>query len=155
MYVLGGSGGSNSVWSSSDGATWSQVAATAEWSGRYGHGSVVLDNKIYVMGGMGGGMFLNDVWSSSDGGSTWVVVGTAAWNGRRQFPCIVYENKIVVFAGYANAYYHDVWYLEPPLSTVIVPVSNVTNAVKTGVIAGWVALNAGLLGYGVLNYHGN
>jgi hypothetical protein len=46
---------------------WIQSASSAPWSGRYGHTSVVFDNKIWVIGGYNGNNLLNDIWYSSDG----------------------------------------------------------------------------------------
>ncbi len=76
MWILGGqyySGATrsyyNDVWSSVDGITWLQETAAAPWSMRHAHKSVVLNDKMWVMGGhnggSGSGAFLNDVWSAS------------------------------------------------------------------------------------------
>jgi hypothetical protein len=61
MWVLGGFVAGD-VWSSSDGAQWTQTTALAPWiaaySARWGHTSAVFNNKIWVMGGN----LNNDVW---------------------------------------------------------------------------------------------
>ena len=63
----------NDVWRSTDnGATWTQMNASAGWSTRSGHSSVAMpDGSIVLMGGNGGGMSLkNDVWRVSPVGSS-------------------------------------------------------------------------------------
>ena len=78
IWVMGGYDGNyrNDVWSSTDGKTWTQVDAAAEWEVRYGHTSVVFPpdgagKKIWVIGGTDVDYDdLNDVWSS-DNGQTW------------------------------------------------------------------------------------
>ena len=43
------------VWcSTDDGITWTQVCQSAQWEGRQGHSTVVLDGFVYLMGGFGG-----------------------------------------------------------------------------------------------------
>jgi len=66
--VMGGYDGSrkNDVWWSTDGITWTQATASAGWSGRHGHTSVVYDGKMWVMGGTDGS-YKRDVWRSTDG----------------------------------------------------------------------------------------
>jgi hypothetical protein len=57
------------VWASSDeGRTWTQVCQTAQWEGRQGHATVVLDGHVYLMGGFGGSSRFNDLWKSTDCG---------------------------------------------------------------------------------------
>ena len=56
------------VWSSTDGAHWTQAATTVAFSGRYAQTSVVYKGDLWVIGGnVGLAPFLNDVYSSSDG----------------------------------------------------------------------------------------
>ena len=62
-----GSGSKNDVWWSTDyGATWKLLNASAGWSARYLHSSVVLpDGSIVLLGGQDhGGSLKNDVWRS-------------------------------------------------------------------------------------------
>ena len=63
----------NDVWRSTDmGATWSQVTASAEWTGRLGHSSVVMpDGSIVMMDGWIGYVpYKNDVWRFMPVGSS-------------------------------------------------------------------------------------
>ena len=60
MWVLGGHDDSrlNDVWHSRDGNNWEQVTDDAAWSDRWGHASLVYDNKMWLLGGLN----KNDVW---------------------------------------------------------------------------------------------
>ena len=41
------------VWASSDrGKSWTQVCHAAPWEGRQGHTCAVLDNEVYLLGGV-------------------------------------------------------------------------------------------------------
>jgi hypothetical protein len=67
MWVMGGSGdlGSNlnDVWSSPDGTNWTQVTNAAAWSARYSPAGVVLNDRIWLMGGVySSTVYTNDVW---------------------------------------------------------------------------------------------
>jgi len=68
MWILGGlslEGGVydfNDVWSSSDGKNWFQATAAAPWGSRYGHGALVFDNKMWVLGGITETSWHEDVW---------------------------------------------------------------------------------------------
>ena len=99
MYILGGFGiladkvslgYKNDVWSSTDGQTWVEETAAAEWSARSEHQTVSLDGKIYVLGGIGESGNAGDVWSSADG-KTWTqeVMDPDLW-GRNRFAAEVF-----------------------------------------------------------------
>jgi PKD repeat protein len=73
------------------GVEWTQATASAEWGGRYGHTSVVYDDKMWVMGGLGGG---RDVWWSTDG-ITWTqATASAEWGWRYGHTYFVYDDKM-------------------------------------------------------------
>jgi len=90
--------------------TWVQATNSAAWSARYGHASVVYDNKMWVMGGDAGGP-KNDVWYSTDG-ITWTqATASAEWSERFGSTSIVYNNKMWVIGGWGyNVELNDVWY---------------------------------------------
>jgi len=72
MWIIGGrdveTGYINDVWQSSDGITWTQVTASAEFSERVLHSVVVFDDKMWVIGGFGNTVGeLSDTWYSEDG----------------------------------------------------------------------------------------
>jgi len=66
MWVIGGYDGSlkNDVWYSIDGISWTQATASAAFSTRYSHSSLVYQSKMWVIGGYDGGGHENDVWYS-------------------------------------------------------------------------------------------
>ena len=117
IWVMGGSDGKilNDVWSSPDGAKWTQVDNAAKWPARYYHNSLVFDpdrngERIWVLGGFNGND-LNDVWSSKDG-STWTEStppGEASkktdgadanwWKPRYFSGSAVFQNKIWIAGG--------------------------------------------------------
>ena len=99
MYILGGFGiladkislgYKNDVWSSTDGQTWEEETAAAEWSARSEHQTVSLGGKIYVLGGIGESGNAGDVWSSADG-KTWTqeMMDPDLW-GRNRFAAEVF-----------------------------------------------------------------
>ena len=87
IWVMGGDDDTdnfNDVWSSPDGAIWTESTPpndkdgnpvtkdnTNWWTARYSHTSVVFNSKIWVLGGgKDNSNLFNDVWSSPDG-KTW------------------------------------------------------------------------------------
>ena len=87
IWVMGGRDKKylNDVWSSADGANWTESTPPGDatkdtdggdgkaanwWTARRTHTSVVFKDKIWVLGGRDSTGTLNDVWSSADG-STW------------------------------------------------------------------------------------
>jgi prepilin-type N-terminal cleavage/methylation domain-containing protein len=83
------------------------------WQSRYGHTSVVYDNKIWVLGGEATGVGLrNDVWSYN--GTNWTLVkphnatDSNMWSPRRYHSSLVYDNKMWIMGSDART--NDVWY---------------------------------------------
>jgi len=70
-YYYVGLYNNNDVWRSTDyGATWTEVNASAGWSARVYHSSVIMpDGSIVLMGGYGSNGFDNDVWRFKPAGS--------------------------------------------------------------------------------------
>ena len=134
IWVMGGNDGSrkNDVWSSSDGAAWTNANARGpavdpsadpvvyneHWSARSGHAAVVLGDKIWILGGViGRRARANDVWSSSDG-TDWTqttVMGTQAmgthWSARQNHVAVTFNNEMWVLGGSTgtSALLNDVW----------------------------------------------
>lgn len=121
IWVLGGlnylAGEYGDVWSSPDGVNWTQHAATGQtghWSARTGLQTVVFNNRLWVLGGLGlmSSSVLNDVWSSVDG-VNWVQESTAAgWSGRGIGDSVVFDNRMWMLGGSdltLNNGKNDVW----------------------------------------------
>ena len=120
IWVIGGySNNDNSniyeedVWYSSDGINWTVATEAAPWSGRFGHTSVVFDNKIWVIGGSSSSDgYKEDVWYSSDGSNWTAATENASWSGRSNHSSVVFDDKIWVIGGYSSSgsREEDVWY---------------------------------------------
>lgn len=127
MWVMGGWHGgrlphasaSNSVWSSTDGATWKLETEAAGWSPRMCGGLVVHQDRLWIMGGTQKYYFgeesdlKNDVWSTADGITWEQMTEQAPWSPRAYIAPVVLNGKIYVFGGgnYLPKYevHNDVW----------------------------------------------
>ncbi len=100
----------NDVWSSTDGVSWSQIAASSSWGARSDFGHLVFNNKMWILGGlMDGTTRKNDVWSSTDG-ITWTEeTASANWGIRAQFGYTVFNNKMWIMGGTNGVKLNDVW----------------------------------------------
>ena len=111
----------NDVWRSTDnGATWTQMTASAGWTARCAHSSVVLpDGGIVLMGGMDNvnSYKNNDVWRSTDNGATWMqMTASAGWTIRcYQTSGVMPDGSIVLMggSGIVNGNKNDVWRFMP------------------------------------------
>ena len=105
----------NYSWNFDSYSVWTQVTSSASWSARNAHTSVVFDNKMWVIGGVGGinsSSRKNDVWYSTDG-VTWIqATSNAAWAARSNHTSVVFNNKMWVIGGYIGAFgpSNEVWY---------------------------------------------
>lgn len=90
------------VWSSSDGISWTRETDNA-FPYRDDFSATVFNNEIYVTGGSWGSDFFNDIWKSADG-INWIQVNTSStiFSPRAGHAFIVYENKLWVFGGRNN-----------------------------------------------------
>ena len=127
MWFMGGwykgrngdASASNRVWCSTDGAEWPCVTEDAGWSPRLGAGGVVLDGKMWILGGVEKYFFgdesslLNDVWNSSDGVRWKLVTRRTPWAPRAYHGAVAFDGRLWVFAGgnYLPKYeaHNDVW----------------------------------------------
>src|SRR5208337_1232019 len=95
---------------SNPGVYWTDATMIAGFPARYGHTSVVFNNKMWVIAGYNGGVPLNDIWSSSDGATWTQVTGTTIFPARYQHTSILYNNQMWVIGGTDNVnFYRDVW----------------------------------------------
>ena len=87
------------------------VSNTAPFGNRRLHGSVVFNDKLWVIGGqLNGGTLKNDVWNSNDGINWNLVTANAAFTPRRNIYTIVFNNKIWAIGGYdSDTLNNDVW----------------------------------------------
>ena len=125
LYLIGGYDGTNrlnDVWKSTDGQSWTRVLTdtpsppSTQFSRRFGHAVVVLNNELYLIGGLDGRNRLNDVWKSTDGRSWTRVLTDTDSPPSTQFPrrnlhaTVVLNNAIYLTGGYdgTNAL-NDVW----------------------------------------------
>ncbi len=124
MWVLGGTENyyfgdgkslKNDVWSSADGKSWRMETAAAPWAPRAYHQAVVLNGRIYVMGG---GNYVpeyaafHDVWSSADGKFWRQETAAAPWHPRLWFGAAVYRGAMWVLGGWSKVpdqNWGDVW----------------------------------------------
>jgi hypothetical protein len=127
FFVFGGSQGDdastggqgrilfNDVWTSKDGASWTQVTASAPWAPRAGGVAVVHRGYIYLLGGERGftcggapgcvperDLYFNDVWRTRDGESWELVTPAAGWSARPGHQCVVAMGHIACFGGYGE-----------------------------------------------------
>jgi hypothetical protein len=72
MFVIGGANSwpgpsisyLNDLWYSDNGVNWTDATPLTNYTSRSAHSSVVLNNKIWIIGGYDGSNYLNDVWYS-------------------------------------------------------------------------------------------
>ena len=91
---------------------WTQADSSAVPGIRSGHGSIVFDNRIWVLGGAQTPyVYRNDVWYSSDG-STWTrATAAAGWSPRYGHTSVVFKDKMWVIGGRdASGMLNDAWY---------------------------------------------
>jgi hypothetical protein len=122
---IGGNGGYHDVWSSSDGANWTEATAGAQWAGRADASTVVFNNKMWIIGGDNfagfngpndAGIIYNDVWSSSDGANWTETDANTPWYGGDAFAHdtipFVFNNKLWVIGTNISSdlpLYNDIW----------------------------------------------
>jgi hypothetical protein len=106
----------NDVWRSTDnGTTWTRVNASAGWSARFDHSSVVLpDGSIVLTGGYDDTKGpVNDTWRSTDKGKKWTKVNASSgWPVRYGHSSVVMpDGSIVLMGGYGTggSIQNDTW----------------------------------------------
>ena len=98
------------VWSSSDGATWTQLLANAPYAPRAGYRVIVHNNLVYVIGGVtsfSSALAANDVWSSADG-VVWAQVASDDTLPKQTFGSgMSIAGNMCLYPGSLSL--HDVW----------------------------------------------
>ena len=113
LYVMGGSeryvGPSNykDVWSRSRcGSTWQRDTNDASWGARYDHAVAVLQNTLFLSGGVSNGA-QNDVWSTTDG-ANWSlakastsddVASVTNWTKRQGHQMVSHQGTLYIMGG--------------------------------------------------------
>ncbi len=93
-----------------DGSIWTQATASANWTSRIRHNSVVFQNKMWLLGGRSVSFYKNDVWHSTNGIDWTEATSSAGWVGRNQHATLVFNNKLWVLGGYiSGSAVNDVW----------------------------------------------
>jgi hypothetical protein len=114
MWMMGGRTAAsvflNDVLTSTNGADWTTVTASAPWVGRHGFGLVAANNGMYLYGGYSSTVPMNDVWFTTDG-ATWAqVTASAAWSARGGIGAAFFNNKLYLVGGVSGAtYFNEVW----------------------------------------------
>lgn len=88
---------------------WRVIKEPLPFEPRIFHGTVVHNDRLWVIGGNAKEGWLNDVWSSPDGVEWTEVTAAAPWTPRSQHQCVVYDGRIWVIGGYDGALLNDVW----------------------------------------------
>ncbi|WGK70317.1 kelch repeat-containing protein [Candidatus Haliotispira prima] len=122
IFVIGSGNGlnaKNTVWESSDrGVTWTSVATgtvSSRFTARGSHAAVVLNNKIFVIGGRlaSNDAENNEVWKSADEGLTWMEVTSTGtkFTGRYNHAAVVLNSDIFVIGGEtgSSSFSDEVW----------------------------------------------
>ena len=113
IFVMGGDDGSlkNDVWmGGEDGVIWRAITTNNVWPARSAYQVVLLNGRMYVLGGYNGGSGTDDVWSSGDG-VTWTFEGRADWSPRTLFQAVSHQGTIYVMGGAPGnrGYTGEIW----------------------------------------------
>lgn len=89
---------------------WQKSISPAEWSERMWHGTVVFDNKIWLLGGY---PVKNDIWYSLDGIKWYCSTLSAGYPLRYGYSTTVFKKKIWMIGGIrgdCRCASNDIWY---------------------------------------------
>ncbi len=101
------------VWRSTDGRTWTQLAAPP-FNARLEHTATVFNGRIYLAAGMSSTDYFtntkyNDVWSTVDGVTWQQDTPAAAFSGRNAAVLLNYNNQFYMIGGFNITRTHDIW----------------------------------------------
>jgi len=84
-------------------STWTELLASAAWTGRSDMGCVAFNNNIFVAGGQAGAAakfaLLNDVWVSADARTWTPMTAQAEWKGRKNFGMLTFNKRMWILGG--------------------------------------------------------
>ena len=90
----------NKVYSTLDGANWSEVVQTGSGAERANHGLLSFNDKIWISGGYDlNGLPLGDVLHSPNGATWTTATNSPAFGPRRGHGMVVFKNKMWVIGG--------------------------------------------------------
>ena len=107
----------NEVWRSADGLNWTLIS-TGPWEARHTFGSLIKDNKMWIVGGDElQNRWQKEVWNSPDGVNWTLLSDSVPWGDRMTHMTCVYNNKLWVMGGQkivgwsnvVDTAYNDVW----------------------------------------------
>jgi hypothetical protein len=108
---LGTNEGGDDAWSSADGITWVEETHDAPFA--KGARAVVLNGRIFTMGGEENGTRRNDIWSSADGRAWRLETAAAQFSPRYASLFASFNGRLIVAAGFddptSNRVCNDVW----------------------------------------------
>jgi hypothetical protein len=118
LWLIGGNGAKPDqpaapladVWSSADGITWREETAHAPFGGRFDHGAVVFNDRMWVIGGTtDGGVRTHDAWWSTNGVDWTEATPAAAFSARTGHTVSVMNGRLWLVAGDDGGLRDDVW----------------------------------------------
>ncbi len=107
MWVIGGKAGADDsgailfgdVWRSEDGEKWEKVADSITPLAKSGHSALILDNRIWVLGGSGINGTTDEVWSSKDG-KKWInETPPRGFMARDHHTSLAFNEKVWIIGG--------------------------------------------------------
>ena len=78
--------------------SWRNIPNSGSWSPRDGAGALVLEGKVYLLGGWNHETVVNEVWATDDL-KTWNRLPDAPWQPRHGAGWVVHKNKMYVVGG--------------------------------------------------------
>ncbi len=110
IFVIGGLNDSavnpcfHDIWISENGISWTRQNAVADFAARYGHGAVVFNNSLFLIGGLyddfSGSKTINDIWKSQNGFSWQKVNDNLSFPDNLFLSFLVYDQRIWAIGGY-------------------------------------------------------
>jgi hypothetical protein len=109
---------------------WEIATSNAPWTKRDAHTALVFNDKLWILGGVGGrapdySQNKSDVWASENGKDWQLMTVKAAWGDRRAHASVVFQNKMWVIGGATlgadgnpDQYLNDVWFSEDGINWI-------------------------------------
>lgn len=110
----------NDVWSTTDGANWTQVSSKTAFSARSGNLLLNLEGSLYTFGGYGFPFMKHDGYCLPAGSKDWIKLPDAPWKGRFDYDWEPFNGGILLAGGEASLfgiggpYFNDIWFLDSP-----------------------------------------